>query len=56
MAREEDLQRFERSLAATLAQAAVTGVTAGGANVIGQQIVGAIKKPKAEEPPPSKKS
>jgi hypothetical protein len=44
----------QRSLGAALAAAAVTGVTAGGANVVGQQIVGALTKPKGDQPPPKK--
>jgi hypothetical protein len=46
---EEQIE--QRSLSATLAQAALTGAAAGTANAVANQAINALKKPKPEEEP-----
>jgi hypothetical protein len=53
---EEQGQTEQRSLGATLGAAALTGVAAGGANAVTQQLISALTKPKSDQQPPPKKS
>jgi hypothetical protein len=50
-----DQQIEQRSLAATIAAAAVTGTTAGVANAGATQLINALRKPKNDSPPPPPK-